>query len=204
MSAVEPDYSGRGFLRLALRIHFLNIGAGSCAIVECPGANAAPMIVDCGSTGATPVDMTAQQTRAYIQNILALYPGTSPNVVLSHPDLDRYAHIPTALDNVTAASVWQGGDTDAYSSANFPTWLAKRQMGGAVLHRNFAAHFHNSRQPVSADLSCGAASTLVLTANTGSSNNAQSLLLMIEYEGYTAMFTGDAEGTEGAGHQQLR
>src|SRR5688500_10545955 len=31
-----------------LRIHFLNTGEGSCAVVECPGSNARPMIVDCG------------------------------------------------------------------------------------------------------------------------------------------------------------
>ena len=90
--------------------------------------------------------------------------------------------------------MWQGGDTDAYSSANFPAWLAKQQAGGAALHRNSPAHFHNNRQPVSADLACGSASTFVLTANTGSSNNAQSLVLMIEYEDFTAVFTGDAEG----------
>jgi beta-lactamase superfamily II metal-dependent hydrolase len=63
-----------------------------------------------------------------------------------------------------------------------------------VLHRNFPAHLHNNRQPVTTDLSCGSASTFVLTANTGSSNNAQSLVLMIECEDFTAAFTGDAEG----------
>ena len=69
----------------------------------------------------------------------------------SHPDLDHYAHIPTALDNVTAASVWHGGDTDAYSSANFPGWLAKQQTGGAILHRNFPASITivNPSRPIS-------------------------------------------------------
>jgi len=57
-----------------LRVHFLNVGAGSCAVVKCPGSNAHVMIVDCGSTGATANDMNGQQTRTYIQNILAVHP----------------------------------------------------------------------------------------------------------------------------------
>ena len=115
-------------------------------------------------------------------------------MVLSHPDSDHYSHIPNALDTVTVASVWQGGDPDGYTSANFPAWLAKQQSQGATLRRNFPADFHNSRQPVSDQLSCGTASTFVLTANTGSSNNAQSLVPMIEHEDFTAVFSGDAEG----------
>jgi hypothetical protein len=39
----------------------------------------------------------------------------------------------------------------------------------------------------------GSASTFVLTANTGTSRNAQSLVLMIEYQDFTAVFTGDAD-----------
>ncbi len=112
-----------------LRTHFLNIGAGSCAVVECPGSNARPMIVDCGSTGATAVDMDGQQVRTYIRNVLQQHTA-APNVVLSHPDSDHYSHIPNALDTVTVASVWQGGDPDGYTSANFPAWLAKQQSQG--------------------------------------------------------------------------
>ena len=104
------------------------------------------MIVDCESTGATAVDMDGQQVRTYIRNILQQHTA-APNVVLSHPDSDHYSHIPNALDTVTVASVWQGGDPDGYTSANFPAWLAKQQSQGATLRRNFPADFHNSRQP---------------------------------------------------------
>jgi competence protein ComEC len=176
-----------------LRIHFLNIGAGTCTVVECPGSNAAPMIVDCGSTGATPLDMSAQQTRAYVREVLSQH-ETPPNVVLSHADLDHYSNIAGTLDDLAVASVWQGGESSEYSGANFPSWLADQESRGAVVHRDCPPHFHNNRQPVSADLSCGDASTFVLTANTGTSKNAQSLVLMIEYEDFTVVFTGDAEG----------
>jgi len=62
-----------------------------------------------------------------------------------------------------------------------------------MVDQNFPGHFHNNRQPVSAELSCGSASTFVLTANTGTSRKAQSLVLMIECQDFTALFTGDAD-----------
>jgi competence protein ComEC len=176
-----------------LRIHFLNIGAGSCAIVECPGSNAPPMIVDCGSTGATSNDLDTQSTRDYIQTILGQHTIAS-NVVLSHPDLDHYSRIASVLDGIAVASVWQGGDPSNYTSGNFPAWLSEQESNGVAIHRNLAPDFHNNRQPVSDQLSCGTASTFILTANTGASNNAQSLVLMIEHEDFTVIFTGDAEG----------
>jgi competence protein ComEC len=176
-----------------IRVHFLNVGAGTCTIVECPGPNASPMIVDCGSTGATDDDLSGDEVVTYVRGILAQH-QSAPNVVLSHADLDHYSHIATALADLTAASIWQGGDSDEYASAGFPTWLADQQNRGAALHRDFPAHFHNNRQPLGDDLSCGSASTFVLTANTGSSKNAQSLVLMVEYADFTAVFTGDSEG----------
>jgi hypothetical protein len=51
---------------------------------------------------------------------------------------------------------------------------------------------------VSADLSCGDASTLILPANTGTSKPTQSLVLMIEYEEVSVIFSGDAQGVTGA------
>lgn len=176
-----------------LRLHFLNIGAGTCTVVECPGANASPMVVDCGSTGATDVDMSRDEAGTYVRNVLSQHQA-APNVVLSHGDEDHYGHIASALAGLTVASIWQGGDPNEYTSNLFPGWLADQQSRGAVIHRNFSPHFHHDRQPLGDDLSCGSASTFVLTANTGSRKNAQSLMLMIEYEDFTAIFTGDAEG----------
>ena len=176
-----------------IRIHFLDVGAGTCSVVECPGPTGSPMIVDCGSTGATDDDLSRDEVGTYVRGILAQHQST-PNVVLSHADLDHYGHIASTLADLAVASIWQGGNPGDYTSADFPAWLADQQDQGAAVHRNFSPHFHNDRQPLGDDLSCGIASTFVLTANTGSSKNAQSLMLMIEYADFTAIFTGDAEG----------
>jgi hypothetical protein len=45
---------------------------------------------------------------------------------------------------------------------------------------------HTIRQAVSPELSCGSASTFVLTADTSTSRNAQGWVLMIESETYFA------------------
>ena len=72
-----------------LRVHYLNIGGGTCTIAECPGSNAPPMIIDCGSLGNSrgPGDKTRDEARTYIQGILSGHTA-QPNVVLSHADFD--------------------------------------------------------------------------------------------------------------------
>ncbi|MEX0707035.1 MAG: hypothetical protein WD078_03675 [Woeseia sp.] len=56
-------------------------------------------------------------------------------------------------------------------------------------------HGHGPGQaPLGEHLNCGLASTFLLTANSGSSKNANSLVLSIDYDEFSAIFTGDAEG----------
>ena len=39
-----------------LRVHYLDVGNGTCTVIECPGTNAPPMVVDCGSVGGRGAD----------------------------------------------------------------------------------------------------------------------------------------------------
>ncbi len=174
-----------------LRIHHLNVGAGTCTLVECPGADAPPMIVDCGSLEATDADMDRDEARDYIQDILDDH-AQAPNLVLSHADRDHYGWIPHVLRDTRVQHIWQGGDAGDYSSSGFPTWISRQ---GAKLHQDLDENWHNDGDEIGADLDCGAAAVFVLTVNTGSSKNANSLVLNIEYGDFVATFTGDAEGT---------
>ncbi len=178
-----------------LRIHFLNVGAGNCAVVECPGPGARSIIVDCGTLndGATADDMSEADVVTYVQNILSTTTDR-PHVVISHAHQDHYRFIPTALASTQAENIWQGGDPAGYTLNGFPEWIEQQEMGGATLHANQAAHFHNDGNPLGDQLSCGLADTFVLTVNTGQSANARSLMLLIEYREFTAILAGDAEG----------
>jgi hypothetical protein len=87
-----------------------------------------------------------------------------------------------------------GGDPAEYASDGFPQWLADQRKGGAEIHNRFPKHWHNDGEAVE-ELACGEASSFVLTVNTGTAKNAQSLVLMIEYEDFSVTFSGDAEGS---------
>lgn len=51
-----------------MRVHILNIGAGSCQIVECPGLNKI-IVADCGSKKPSDTDMTRGQIASYLNEI---------------------------------------------------------------------------------------------------------------------------------------
>lgn len=176
-----------------LRIHYLPMGAGTCTVVECPGANAPPMIIDCGSKGKGSKGLKKEAATKEIQRILALHPGTRPNLVLSHSDKDHVNYLATALENVSLGHVWQGDNSPEYEFG-VPEFLTNQENDGAVLHQDNDAGFHHNGQPLGNDLSCGDADTFILTTNSGSTDNARSLVLMIEYQDFTAIFPGDAEG----------
>jgi competence protein ComEC len=157
-----------------LRIHFLNIGAGNCAIVECPGPNAPTIIADCGTLEGASTDMTPADVLTYVQNLLSTT-SVRPQIVISHAHRDHYSFIPTVLASTQADQIWQGGDPAGYTFDGFPDWIDEQRTGGATIHANQPAHFHNDGQPLGESLSCGAAETFVLTVNTGQSVNARSL-----------------------------
>jgi beta-lactamase superfamily II metal-dependent hydrolase len=208
---VELDDGQRGFVSKAwtrvvkvlaakapeeLRIHFFNVGPGTCTLVECPGSNGSAMIIDCGSHWQfqTKTGQTAEQIKEKILPILSNY-TTPPTLILSHGDYDHYTYLPTVLSEVQTGHIWQGGTKDSYESKGFPTWLTQQVQGGAVLNQELSVNFHNQAAdgPLNG-LSCGSANTYILTVNTPGSKNANSLVLMLEYEDFTAIFTGDAEG----------
>lgn len=182
-----------------LRIHYLNVGAGTCTIVECPGPDGPPMIIDCGSLGGTPADLDSDGARNYLQNILGKHQA-SPNLVLSHADRDHYGLIAHVLSGTQTQNIWQGGDPDNYTADGFPVWRDNQEAGGARVKGELDENFHGDGNPISdSELDCGEASVFILTVNSGDSKNGDSLVVEIHYDDFGATFTGDAEGdTEGA------
>ena len=179
-----------------LRIHYLPVGAGTCTVVECPGANAPPMIIDCGSLGGTsrgPEDLDEAEAAAAVQAILANHTA-DPNLVVSHADQDHFSYLDSVLSGVQLDHIWLGDHASEYPTA-VTNLFTSQQSGGATLHQDLAAHFHNNQFELGDKLSCGDASTFVLTVNSGSSKNGRSLALSIDYDEFAAIFTGDAEGS---------
>lgn len=177
-----------------IAVHFLATGTGSCAVVECPGPNAPPMIVDCGSLGRSETDLDASGAHDYIATILDGRPGIRPNVVLSHPDHDHHNLIPEVLPQ-QVDHIWMGGDSAGYTAAGFDAWLLNQEAQGAQFRSeaSLPPDFHNDQQPVD-DLPCGQASSFILTANTGTAPNTRSIVIEIEHGEFSVIFSGDATG----------
>ena len=176
-----------------LRIHYLSIGSGTCTVVECPGPNAPPMFIDCGATPGSQRAMAHDlaQTTTTVQAILARH-AAAPNVVLTHGHTDHFNWMPDMLAGVTPGHIWRGGRVSDYPTT-FNTWVTNQRQAGATIHEGMASNWHNDGNSLGAQLSCGLAETYVLTVNGGSNESSRSLMLMIEYEDFAALFPGDAQ-----------
>jgi len=176
-----------------LRVHYLNVGSGACTIIECPGPDAPPMIVDCGSVGDFTFDLEGSEATSYIASVLAEH-DASPNVVISHPHIDHYDLVPEILGDAQAANVWLGGEESGYDKAEFPDWRTAQETGGAAFHANHPADFHNDEFAMDPQvLGCGLADVYTLTVNTGNRANPNSHIMEVRYNDFGATFTGDAE-----------
>ena len=182
-------------LESELRVHFYNVGAGTCTLVECPGPSARPIVVDCGKldNGQGMYAISDKELEKRIHETL----GTrSLEVVLSHSDTDHVSLIPDLLDDEQVDAIWQGDDPEDYPKA-VRDWVSSQQAKGAEIHRRFAKDWHNDGQSIANGLDCGTASSYVLTVNSGRDDrddNADSLVLMIKYGSFGIIFTGDAIG----------
>lgn len=169
-----------------MRIHLLNVGAGSCHIVECPGSNDV-IVYDCGQMNPSPTDMTPQDVAAYFREVVH---DDEPVIVLSHADRDHVSLIDQITEKRRPESVWFGGSPDEYKGA-IGAWLGS--VPADRTYFGWEPHWHGHGQPVR-ELRCGAAETYVLTVNVGGSTNSESLMLLMRYGNFSIIFSGDAEG----------
>ena len=175
-----------------LQINFFNIGAGTCTLIECPGKKARPIVVDCGKLSGSQ-DEHAISDSDLRNRIRAIVGNQSLDLVLSHGDKDHYSLISMILEGITVDSIWQGDDPLSYDD-RFRDWVERQVQQGATWHKEFEENWHNEGNAIGNELDCGGASAYVLTVNSGNTSNSRSLILMLEYEDFTAIFTGDATG----------
>jgi beta-lactamase superfamily II metal-dependent hydrolase len=193
-----------------IRVHALDVGAGSCILVECPASNEV-LMYDCGSLKRTPQDKTRAQARQYVEDIVG---NAEPIVVMSHSHIDHTNLIPHVLESIKPRSIWIGGRETDYGSgtddegvvADLHDWIQRQTEDGVILHHGFTTGFDNGGEAVH-EMQCGDAETFILSVNnepavSGDDNrrkHANNLLLLVRYGEFKAVFTGDAVGeAEGA------
>ncbi len=164
-----------------IRITFVNVGAGLCTVIECPGSQVATsaILYDCGSMKAKGA-LTEAAAVGFVLEILSKSYLALPIVVVSHPDTDHSNYISEIIKKRGAEFIWLGGDTNAYHWVN-DTKIASKG-------------FFKEESGKKNELTCGNASVEILTVNAGKTNNDQSMVLRIQYKNFSATMTGDATG----------
>jgi beta-lactamase superfamily II metal-dependent hydrolase len=180
-----------------MRIHTFNVGTGACSLIECPGTDAPPLFVECGQDagGRSQNTLDLDTAKIQIEQILSNH-TVAPNVVVTHAHNDHYNWLPRILDNTNTSRIWLGGVLTEYDNNEMDTWLTNQEANGAVINDGLGQlppDWHNDEQALDQKLSCGLASTFVLTTNSGSTDSSKSMVLMIEYENFRAIFPGDAQ-----------
>ena len=183
-----------------LRAHYINVGAGMCHVVQCPGTDGTVILDDCGSSNTNKA-MDREQTREYVRSLVKGHPL---KVVITHTDADHSNWIPYVLDSLPTGTsltqVWAGGSYSEYSdkiqkwmSQKAATWGANVVVNGYPDSTSIPlpVGWSNDLDPVT-DLSCGAAASYVLTVNSKPESNASSLMLRLAYASRSLVFPGDA------------
>ena len=197
-----------------LRIHHLPVGHGTCTLVECPGENAANMLIDCGSAkhSRSTKDFEAHEVKQYITDNLAGFFDNPLDVMISHAHRDHFNYIGVVLEKVIANVVWLGGKRRKYEKNKNETlmkWMNLQKNNGVNIVSKKDRHWHNNRRPLEFSeypeslnsVSCGLADVYVLTVNSSDRDgdkeeiNGNSLVLSVKYKNFTAVFPGDAEGS---------
>ncbi len=171
----------------ALDIWVLDVGQGSCVVVDCPDEDR-PIVVDCGTSKHSALNQI-EDTIDLAQQVLA--EDGPPSVVISHGDRDHHSLLDDLLSPDQVRDSWIGGARAQYAGA-VSDWLNDVEATGGAVH-TFAD------QAVSLghrELKCGSAISDVLIANatSGSSKNGDSIVLAITYAGTSVILAGDAEG----------
>ncbi len=170
-----------------IEIHTLNIGAGSCHIIDCPNTNLS-MVVDCGSMNPSDTDLDATEVKNYLNNVI----DGEYILVLSHADRDHVNRIPFALNDMRPKSIWLGGELTSYRG-KIGEFIKKWFQNDVPVYHGWSAKYANRGNAVK-ELQCGDAMSYILTVNVGSSKNSRSLVLLTQYGNFKAIFSGDAHG----------
>lgn len=153
-----------------MTVHFLNVGHGDCAIVQCDGET---MIIDGGSSGQS------QLVYAYLKELGV---GRVDVAVASHPDSDHVGGLPAAFHAAEVGVLYTPvltGDNTRFAK------LMETAAEKAVPVRTLRA---------GDSFGLGGAAVTVLSPDdvTGSDSNDWSLVLRVQYGARVFIFCADA------------
>lgn len=174
----HPEYVEAGVTEESfLEIHFLDVGQGDCILIICDGEE---MVVDSGDEGTNSevIDYILKQDKAII-------PGNIKYLCLTHNDSDHIGSADNIISELAVGEVWLSDfENDTYSYKSFKE-QADTVTGGAY-------------QPIpGSTYKLGSATITILAPRlTHEDINNNSIVFRIDYNGSSALFTGDASNEE--------
>ncbi len=167
-----------------LRVTALDVGHGSATLIELPDGHT--LLYDCGSLsgGDRAADAVAGALRARGKTRL-------DEVIVSHADMDHFNGLPDLLAGAASGGVSVGGISIG------PHFEASEQAD-AVAALDAAEDLPLARLRAGLIRTAGGATLSVLhpfaELNAAESDNARSVVLLIEHAGRRVLLTGDVEG----------
>ncbi len=164
-----------------LRVTFLDVGQGDAAVVELPDGKI--MLID---GGINEPDMGRRVIAPYLwsEGIRNL-----DYMVLSHPHSDHFGGLDYIVENFDVGEVWSNGRA-VYEAGGFFRKISDREIPYKILSRgdflerdNYSVHVFHPYDEFYAFSTRGAVS----------GQNSDSLVLKIESEDMSVLFTGDIE-----------
>jgi len=170
--------------------HIINVGSGSCQIVECADQRS-PLLVDCGT------DLFAQRRGrdkvvAEVKGILARN-DNRVRLVVSQSSPGHVSLLDSVLEGVTVESIHYAGKRRL-----LPDIVKEHDRLPASLAQSWEGWTFDASQPYE-PLACGSGPTYILSANAGfrhapEDHKRHSLALLIEHGEQTLLLASDASG----------
>ncbi len=163
-----------------LRCTFLAVGHGGCAVIEMPDGRV--VLYDVGAIAGPEVARYHVQPYLWSRGIRKI-----DEVILSHADLDHFNGLPDLLDHFSIGQV-----------TTTPTFSNKDTPGVRVVLERLHARGVATRIVTAGNLLRAANVTMRVLhppdQGPPGNENTRSLVLHLEHEGHSILFTGDLEG----------
>lgn len=170
----EPAQVSSTEINTEFSVHFINVGQGDCALIKTPDGN---MLIDAGENGYEPAVLEYLEEQGV---------DSLKYLVATHPHSDHIGGVAEVIDAVPVENVIM----PKLSKNNTPTTATYEKMLTSI---------QNSSAKVIAakpgnEYSFGGAQFTVLAPFEQDENlNNMSVVIKLNYKGYSFMFSGDAE-----------
>lgn len=173
-----------------LRVTFVDVGQGDCAIVDFPDGQV--MLID---AGGSPQGGPDPGERVLLPLLAARRRDRLDAVVLTHPHPDHYGGLGAVIDALPVGELWDTGQGAAEADL-----LATSQAAHTLVERarSRGASILQPTQLCGSERRFGDAAVRVIAPcpafDPGFDANDNSFVLRIDYAGRSLLFSGDIEG----------